>query len=354
MSRSPHGVRHSKASAEPADIEHWGGGCRGDRGVKTSWAVGDKIPAIAGATLTMPSSRDPAPPEQTSPCPSVSLRVPSPTWGWGVPGSGTPLAQPSWGWQEALGFVTSSLRSCASCEPASLEFAHEAGNQGRRRARASSGGGRERAPACGVVAAHPAGHRVPAADGEDVNGVGVLTAAARPWECESCSSSPRCHQVTGAGAGVCAPQRVPGSAGCLGQGVLCSPMWLRGGVLMGDHHCGTGSTGSPGGREVTRGAAPVLPVPLRPPRGGDSGRPAAQCPPGVRALPPHSPDPKPPSLGQNGCRVPSTRPCPQSCGKSSGLVLAHHGPVEDGFSPRCVCFWCFFGAVLEQTPPCPP
>lgn len=188
----------------------------------------------------------------------------------------------------------------------------------------------------------PAGHRVPAADGEDVSGVGVLTAAARPWESESCSSSPRCHQVTGAGSAPLNGCRDP--RGAWGRGCCALRCGSVDGVLMGDHHCGAGSTGSPGGWEVTQGAAPVLPVPLQPPRGGDSGRPAARCPPGVRALPPHSPDPESPSLGQNGRRVPNARPRPQSCGKSSGLVLAHHSPVEDGFRPRCVCFWCCFGA----------
>lgn len=240
------------------------------------------------------------------------------------------------------------MRSCASCEPASLEFAHEAGNQGRRRARASSGS-RERAPGCGVVAAQPAGHRVPAADGEDVSGVGVLTAAARPWESESCSSSPRCHQVTG--AGVCAPQRVPGSAGCLGQGVLCSPMWLRGWGVNGGSPLRCWEHWFPRGLGGDTGSSPSAPRPAAATQGGvTAAAPLPGAHPGCERCPLTVLTPSPHHWGKTGAVSPTPGPVRRAVGRAAGWSWPTTAPLRT-VSGRDVSV---FGAVSEQTPPCPP
>lgn len=109
------------------------GGCKGTGGLCSP--LGDVVTPITAPAQHMAHCVPPLHPSQGARCPQTHP-IPEPR----APGAG-PRRTAQLGMAGSLGVCHQCLRLCASCEPAPLEFAQEAGNRGRRRARANGGGG---------------------------------------------------------------------------------------------------------------------------------------------------------------------------------------------------------------------
>lgn len=136
------GVWHNQSChCEPPALSSGGGGvspfgeggCKGTGGLCSP--LGDVVTPITAPAQHMAHCVPPLHPSQGARCPQTHP-IPEPR----APGAG-PRRTAQLGMAGSLGVCHQCLRLCASCEPAPLEFAQEAGNRGRRRARANGGGG---------------------------------------------------------------------------------------------------------------------------------------------------------------------------------------------------------------------